>query len=109
MNEIQNKLLHFTSLDKFNEKKTQIAPSSIAFVDEGPMIYTHGVEYYAMEDPVDFSSYATTDYVNSRLGNYVLNSNLDNRIQTYINSMNPSWSSIVSRISVIEENDAQQQ
>lgn len=109
MNEIQNKLLHFTSLDKFNEKKTQIAPSSIAFVDEGPMIYTHGVEYYAMEDPVDFSSYATTDYVNSRLGNYVLNSNLDNRIQTYINSMNPSWSSIVSRISVIEGNDAQQQ
>lgn len=109
MNEIQNKLLHFTSLDKFNEKKTQIAPSSIAFVDEGPMIYTHGVEYYAMEDPIDFSGYATTDYVNSRLGNYVLNANLDNRIQTYINSMNPSWSSIVQRLSTIEGNDAQQQ
>jgi hypothetical protein len=47
MNEIQNKLLHYRTKASFNADKNagKISDTSIAFVDEGHIIYTHGIEY----------------------------------------------------------------
>ena len=74
---IENKLLHFSSRQAFDEAKYNIAPSSIAFVDEGRTIYTHGVEYNALSGTgTELSQYVTYTYLQSILDGYVRNSTI---------------------------------
>lgn len=68
---IENKLLHFNSRSAFDAAKNNIADSSIAFIDEGRTIYTHGVEYKALKgDDTDLSQYVTYQYLSNILSGY---------------------------------------
>lgn len=46
---IDKKLIHFNTKDVFDQKKDQIKDSSIVFVKDANMIYTHGEEYQFIE------------------------------------------------------------
>lgn len=46
---IDKKLIHFNTKDVFDQKKDQIKDSSIVFVKDANMIYTHGEAYQFIE------------------------------------------------------------
>ena len=63
---IENRLLHFNTRQAFDNVKNNIAPSSIAFIDEGLTIYTHGVEYKcgsSSESETDLTQFVTYSYL----------------------------------------------
>lgn len=65
---IDKKLIHFNTKDTFDQKKDQIKDTSIVFVKDANIIYTHGEEYqwvswsYLKVDvPTGYSLFVTSD------------------------------------------------
>lgn len=65
---IDKKLIHFKTKDTFDQKKDQIKDTSIVFVKDANIIYTHGEEYqwvswsYLKTDvPEGYSLFITAD------------------------------------------------
>lgn len=103
---IENKLLHFNSRSAFESAKNNIADSSIAFIDEGRTIYTHGVEYKALKgDDTDLSQYVTYQYLSNILNGYQQASTITQTVQTILDAMQPSWTTIVDKIGNAVDSD----
>lgn len=85
---IENKLLHFGTERDFDGVKNNIASSSIAFVDNPPMIYTHNVKYYCGEESIALITQRLAD----SLGN--TKTELEGKIRTAIDEFGRSLSNV---------------
>lgn len=86
---IENKLLHYVLREDFDREKKDIADTSIAFIDEGRTIYTHGVEYNAKDVQ------SAIDATNSR-------------IDSLLESLNESLGELEDRVTTAATTKAQQ-
>jgi hypothetical protein len=86
---IGNKLLHYVLREDFDREKNDIADTSIAFIDEGRTIYTHGVEYNAKDVQ------SAIDATNSR-------------IDSLLESLNESLGELEDRVTTAATTKAQE-
>lgn len=86
---IENKLLHYVLREDFDREKKDIADTSIAFIDEGRTIYTHGVEYNAKDVQ------SAIDATNSR-------------IDSLLESLNQSLGELEDRVTTAATTKAQE-
>lgn len=86
---IGNKLLHYVLREDFDREKKDIADTSIAFIDEGRTIYTHGVEYNAKDVQ------SAIDATNSR-------------IDSLLESLNQSLGELEDRVTTAATTKAQE-
>ena len=124
---IEHKLLYFPTRERFNMEEKNIADTSIAFIGDEGLVYTHkkffggssgtGSEGSSRVTPewVDdqitnwtgrildevngrIADMATKTYVDRSLLNYNQAVNITNTVKQILDAQTPSWSDIVSRI-----------
>lgn len=100
---IENKLLHFRTRQAFENALSQIGQNSVAFVDEGRTIYTHGVEYncdYVRQyiDQIYNEINSSVETVNSHLEDLI------NELNQYVrDTINQNVQDTINRIKDAED------